>query len=215
MITAVFSPHTDDAIFSIGAYIAAQQQYVVIVSPMAGVPDDEAGCAKHTRLREEHVNACGAISVHAHWCNGDFLDDVYPAPRRRDVKAWLLVVLADYKPDRVFIPFGIHHPDHLLVSNLLIGMIDTPPQRVNDGSIACMPDQIYFYEELPYRVDYPALAATRFAYLENTVGRLRMLEDITDDTLKRAAVEEYRSQITGGNVVERVMVRERIWELVR
>lgn len=205
----VFSPHVDDAIFSIGAHLTGLR-HVVIATPMAGIPDDDAGRAKHTRLREEHANACSALG--ATWRNGNFLDDVYPAPRRLHVKAWLHTVLAEYHPDAAFIPFGIHHPDHLLVSNLLIGMIDTPPEFSID--IAHMPDRIYFYEELPYRVDYPHLVDVRFSHIENSVGRLRRAKNF--DGAKQEAVECYASQIDW-NLLSRVMVpeRERIWELIR
>lgn len=52
MTTTVFSPHTDDAIFSIGAHITGLKAR--IVTPFAGIPDDEAGRQKHTTLRAEH-----------------------------------------------------------------------------------------------------------------------------------------------------------------
>lgn len=197
----VFSPHVDDAIFSIGAHLTGLR-HVAIATPMAGIPDDDAGRAKHTRLREEHAAACKAIG--AAWCNGNFLDDVYPAPRRSDVKAWLTETLQPLNQEAVFIPLGIHHPDHLLVSNLLISLIDT----------AEMPDRIYFYEELPYRIDYPHLVDVRFSHIENTIGRLRRAKNF--DGAKQEAVECYASQLDW-NLLTRVMVpeRERIWELVR
>lgn len=157
MNTVVFSPHTDDAIFSIGAYITGLKAR--IVTPFAGVPDDEAGRQKHTTLRA----------------------------------------------DQVFIPFGIHHPDHLLTTNMAIALVYNNP---------IVPARICFYEDLPYRVDYPHATMSRFAHLENIVGRLKLIEDITDERIKRAAVDCYKSQ-TGGDVMSRVMVRERIWELVR
>lgn len=195
----VFSPHTDDAIFSLGAHLSTLSG-VTVVTPMAGIPDDEAGRRKHEVLRDEHDKACGTLGLR--WINGDFLDDVYPPPSRSEVKAWMG---GWFTADEVYVPFGIHHPDHLLVSNLLISLLYT------SGTV---PRRVFFYEELPYRVDYPELANIRFSHIENFVGRLRMLEDFVDDGLKRCAVDQYRSQISA-SVVERVMVRERIWQLIR
>lgn len=110
-----------------------------------------------------------------------------------------------FDADQVFIPFGIHHPDHLLTTNMAIALVYNNP---------IVPARICFYEDLPYRVDYPHATMSRFAHLENIVGRLKLIEDITDERIKRAAVDCYKSQ-TGGDVMSRVMVRERIWELVR
>src|SRR6478609_7306329 len=74
-ITNVYSIHTDDAVFSIGARLASMSD-VKIVSPMAGVPTDSVGQAKHTTLRGEHEAACAVIGAKV--VNGDWLDDVYP-----------------------------------------------------------------------------------------------------------------------------------------
>lgn len=202
MSTVVYSPHTDDAIFSVGAYIINIPD-VRIVTPFAGIPDDDIGRAKHTRLRAEHAKACGVIDAQP--INGDFLDDVYPAPRRGDVRAWMAQYLDS---DTVMIPFGIHHPDHLITTNMLISLLYNNP---------VVPDRVLFYEDLPYRVDYTELANARFTHIENLVGRLRMIEDLPSayaQSLKESAVRCYTSQI-GGDVLSRVLVRERVWELIR
>jgi LmbE family N-acetylglucosaminyl deacetylase len=207
MSVVVFGPHTDDAIFSIGAYLAALDDVVFIASPMAGVPDDAVGRNKHTRLREEHNEACRVISAAAD--NGPFLDDVYPAPSRSEVTKWLAEKF--YRADIALIPFGIHHPDHLMVSNLLLDLLRLAPQ---------VPRRLYFYEELPYRVDYPETANARFSYIENSIGRLRLVEQIYPMEPKEQAVRAYSSQIANGDAVDESLVakllsRERIWELVR
>lgn len=196
----VFSPHTDDAIFSIGAYLSQLDGGISVVSPMAGLPADDAGRRKHEVLRAEHESACAELDLRI--SNGDFLDDVYEAPARSEVKDWMDQF---FNADSIYIPFGIHHPDHLLVSNLLISMLYTSRYQ---------PRKIYCYEELPYRVDYPELANIRFSHIENLVGRLRMLEDFTDNSRKHAAVAKYESQISDA-LVSKLIVRERIWELVR
>lgn len=77
-MTVVFSPHTDDAIFSLGDYLSNLDGDILIVTPFAAVPEDEAGEQKHTTLHAEHAAACAIIG--AQHVNGPFLDDVYPAP---------------------------------------------------------------------------------------------------------------------------------------
>jgi hypothetical protein len=200
MKVGVASPHVDDAIFSIAAHLMTLDGEISIVTPMAGVPADEPGRRKHTTLRREHDVACAAIGANA--VNGDWLDDVYPAPARPDVSEWLADQLLDL--DEVYINLGIFHPDHLLTSNLLIDLIRITPS---------LPYRIYFYEELPYRVDYPKRAESRIEYIENRIGRLKLIEQAPTEA-KKIAVQMYRSQVDEALLV-RLLVNERIWELVR
>lgn len=195
MSVVVFSPHTDDAIFSLGSHLASLPDVVTIVTPMAGIPADGPGQAKHTTLHREHADACALLGVKH--VEGPFLDDAYPRPRRADVYEWMAEFAFDAT---VYIPLGIHHPDHLLVSNLAITMSD-------------IPEVVRFYAELPYRTDYPYLATDRQKHVENMTGRLRGIQTV-DYPLKRAAVAAYASQVDE-SVLARVMVREMVWELIR
>jgi LmbE family N-acetylglucosaminyl deacetylase len=182
----VFSPHTDDAIFSLGAYLATCDD-VTIVSPMAAIPTDPAGRAKHETLRAEHGRACAIIGA-AH-VEGPFLDDVYPPSPPAAIRQWLAPFLDPGVT--VFVPLGIHHPDHVLISDLLTDMLD----------------DVLLYAELPYRVDYPAKAAARLAH----VGPLAAITLAADHhTTKAAAVACYASQIDD-SVVARVLVDEQAW----
>lgn len=194
----VFSPHTDDAIFSIGAHLAVQGG-VIIATPFAGIPGDPVGRAKHQTLHREHAAAC--TEINAFMVNGPFLDDVYPQSPPELVSAWLYSFL---HPDAVlYIPVGIHHPDHLQVSNLLITAV------INRPSTA----QIFFYEELPYRVDYPDKARDRLDYITTTLGQLKRV-DTKPHPVKRHAVAWYASQDLDGSVAPRVLVEEHVWELL-
>lgn len=197
MPVVVFSPHTDDAIFSIGAHMLDLDE-VTVVSPMAAIPPDPAGRTKHETLRAEHRLACDHLGLlHV---EGPFFDDVYPPARPRDVAFWMKQFLG---PEVIaYIPFGIHHPDHLLVSDLLIRMLpDTASETIR------------FYEELPYRIDHPAKASDRFDHIREVVGPLVGLIDPLDHTEKRTAVELYASQVDA-SVLRRVMVAERVWALM-
>lgn len=126
-----------------------------------------------------------------------------PAPKRTEVSEWLADQLADASV--AFIPFGIFHPDHVLTSNLLIDLIRLLP---------AIPPKLYFYEELPYRVDYADRANSRFTYIENTVGRLKLVEEQYSNEPKERAVRKYVSQVDEP-LMAKLLVRERIWELVR
>src|SRR6266568_5039913 len=110
MTAIVLSPHTDDAVFSIGDHLCGLDAKTV-VSPMAAIPADNTGRTKHETLRSEHSTAMGIID--AEFVNGPFLDDVYAPPDRGIFDAWLSSQLRS--ADMVYIPVGIKHFDHLLV----------------------------------------------------------------------------------------------------
>lgn len=194
MTTVVLSPHTDDAIFSLGAHLDTLDD-VVIASVFAGIPTDYLGRRKHEKLREEHTRACAKIG--ASEVNAEFLDDVYQPSPPDAVEAWIWTHVHD--ADTVYIPVGIHHPDHLRVTEIAAGMLDDMRR-------------VFFYEELPYRVDYPELATQRV--IDVAVNGPLYGWQAESSPAKRAAVDCYASQIDS-SVIGRVMVRENIWELQR
>lgn len=194
MPVVAFSPHTDDAIFSIGGTLGWMTE-VTIVSPMAAVPADEAGRAKHERLRAEHGHACEILD--AEHVEGPFLDDVYPPSLRRDVLTWLASFLVPGVT--AFVPLGIHHPDHVFVSDLIIALL---PDRV------C--DDVFFYEELPYRVDHPHLVPVRVDHVAANGWPLQRVSVPSYHPLKAAAVMAYQSQVDD-DVLNRVLVDEHVW----
>jgi LmbE family N-acetylglucosaminyl deacetylase len=192
-VIVVLSPHTDDAIFSLGAHLTTLEQ-VVIASVFAGVPSDPDGNKKHTTLLVEHIEACTVIG--AQIVNADFLDDVYPRPPLSSVRDWIFNI-AD-AADTVYIPLGIHHPDHILTTAVAL---HSPKILAK----AC------FYEELPYRTDYPQLAAQRLTQLQEITGPLEPVTAGGDHELKLKAVRRYASQ-TDQDVINRVMVPEHVWQ---
>lgn len=198
MTTVVLSPHTDDAIFSLGAHLATLDD-VTIVSVFAGIPDDPGGRAKHTLLRDEHADACRLIGATV--VNGDFLDDVYPRTPSMEVFVQAFIHRYCVAVDAVYFPVGIHHPDHLMVSGCGVNLLPKIAARA------------FFYEELPYRMDYPEIATRRLIDLAAANGQLR--RQAWGSTLtKRAAVDCYQSQIDA-SVIDRVMRPEYLWELQR
>jgi LmbE family N-acetylglucosaminyl deacetylase len=99
----------------------------------------------------------------------------------------------------VYIPLGIHHPDHVTVT---VAATRTPQ----------IAPTIRLYADLPYHTDYPGLAAVRLAQAEETLGPLKPLELAGDRDWKLDAIHAYQSQIDM-SVIKRVMVDEHVWEL--
>jgi LmbE family N-acetylglucosaminyl deacetylase len=190
----VLSPHTDDAVFSIGSHLASLDDDITIVSPMAGVPDDPAGQAKHTTLRAEHAAAMELMGWQ--FVSGDFLDDVYPRTPSLDVFVGAFLHGYMAAADTVYIPLGIHHPDHVLVSDAAIGALCAARPRPNRTA--------RFYEELPYRDLYPKLKRDRLV-----PSHLHLVK-AEPSPIKEAAVRCYASQIDD-ELVAKLMVTEHIW----
>lgn len=187
MKNLIISPHTDDAIYSIGAYISKLED-VTILSPFAGIPEDEAGKKKHLILRNEHKQACELLGVK--FINGNFLDDVYPKPEERVLVNWLILTTRGY--ENIYVPTGIFHADHIYIRDLFLKYI---PFK-------------YFYQELPYRTAFPELAENiRRVFCSR--GELITCESTE---LKRQACDLYKSQ-NGDPVMEQIMAQERIFKL--
>lgn len=189
MKTLILSPHTDDAIFSLGHYIEKMED-VTILSIFSGIPEDYMGIRKHGILRQEHAFACSAIG--AGYINLDFLDDVYePRPSIDEILSAIAPCVEPYQ--QVLCPIGIHHPDHLL----LRAAIDTQPELVDQ-----------YYQDLPYATLYPEEK-------EKAVSRLSP-QSLTqyfpfEDSLKMKAVLCYQSQIQNDHILKEIFVREEIY----
>jgi hypothetical protein len=191
--TAVIAPHLDDAVFSVGEQIIGRDD-VVIICPFGGLPDDKAGKAKYLTLLAEHSEVCHDFGWNSHV--GPFFDDVYE--RTRDISGlrnWLHMAMTDSGVEEVWVPMGIHHPDHRIVGRTAWGLV-----------IQLHLDHL-IYEELPYRVLYPdkVVRINELHYRPyNLQGYTPKLEQ------KRAACRAYASQINDD--IERCLyVPERVW----
>ena len=152
----VVSPHLDDGIFSCGQVLAAHPGSTV-ATVLAGVPSAdhpltgwdarmgyESSRAAVLARREEDAAACAQLGAMAVWLDG--FDGQYERRPDHDqmLAAQLTDVLRDHAGDSVFLPLGIARVDHELVAALA---------RTVASSLA-IPFSIY--EELPYRVQFPA-----------------------------------------------------------
>lgn len=187
MKNVIISPHTDDAIFSLGSFITTLSN-VTILSPFAGVPDDPQGKCKHTVLREEHKKACNVLGVE--FVNGDFLDDVYDRAKTGDIFLWINKYI--YRFDQVYVPLGTFHADHIFICDLFLKYFDF--------------ERMFFYQELPYRIAFPELSANLVKTICGDWNRITC----SSSERKRDACLKYTSQ-NGGPVMAQVMDEERIY----
>ena len=189
MTKLIISAHSDDALFSISSFIYLMDN-VIIVSPFDAIPEDEKGKKKHTILNDEHKQACKVIG--AEIISGNFFDDVYEATRDlTGLQEWFKNVIASVGECEIFVPLGIHHPDHIIVRDIFIKHF-----RVD-----------YFYAELPYRIRYPEL----FEELKKEFVSNRQLITCQSNNIKEQVVRKYVSQ-TDEQVIKDLLVQEMIWK---
>ena len=205
MSSLIFCPHTDDAIFSLGDHIIDNDHSFTIASAFAGIPKDWAGYKKHIRLRQEHNEACSMINAKA--INGDLLDDVYGKQNEDDLIEWIKSIIINF--DSVYIPLGIHHPDHILLSDTLFDLMKDF-------------DKTYFlYAELPYRMLYPKLHKKRLKQFESIYTLENIPINFTQHKID--AIKKYNSQVAYVNdpsyinedLVGKLIVEEKLWKVLK
>lgn len=199
MKIAIVSPHADDAIFSVAEHMLSRpQDQHTILCPLNGIPTYGDGVKKHMVLLEEHATVCRQMRVAM--IDGHFLDDVYAKDHTdEDLYEWFRArQLSEY--DQVWIPAGIHHPDHVSVREAVdraLCWIQYPGKR-------------FMYEELPYRVLYPELAClviNMHSVMPDMVGCSPNHLD-----RKKELCRMYASQVD--DQLERSLyAHERMWEL--
>ena len=205
MSSIIFCAHTDDAIFSLGDYIINNNDNkFTIASAFAGIPTDEVGYKKHITLRQEHEKACGMIG--AKIINGDLLDDVYGKQNEEDLNNWIKNIIGGYK--NVYIPLGIYHPDHILLSETLFNYMKDF-------------NKTYFiYAELPYRLAHPNLYKDRLDKFKS----IHDLENVSVNFTKHKinSIKNYNSQITlasnrsyiDEDLIGKLIVEETLWKVI-
>jgi len=205
MSSLVFCPHTDDAIFSLGDYLIDNNEDFTIASAFAGIPKDWVGYKKHIRLRQEHDEACSMINAKV--INGDLLDDVYGKQDEDQLISWIKDIIVNF--DNIYIPLGIYHPDHILLSDKLFNLMKDF-------------DKTYFvYSELPYRLLYPDLHKSRLKYFESTHNLQNISVNFTKHKID--AIKKYNSQIAhvhnpsyiDENLIGKLIVEEKLWKVLK
>jgi len=204
MSSLIFCPHTDDAIFSLGDHIIDNNNEFTIASAFAGIPKDWAGYKKHIRLRKEHEEACSMINAKV--INGDLLDDVYGKQDEDILIDWIKSIIVNF--DNIYIPLGIYHPDHVLLSDNLFNLM----KNFN---------KTYFvYAELPYRMSHPKLHKERLKQFESVYTLKNISINFTKHKIE--AIKKYNSQIAyvhdpsyiDEDLIGKLIVEEKLWKIL-
>ena len=215
MTTVVVSPHLDDAVLSLGQFLDAHTD-VTVVTVFAGVPAEgtispydqacgftDSADAMRTRRSEDWAAVSGVLGADV--MHLPFLDQQY----RSEPAGWGAIsetIGAQLPPDgcRVLVPLGIGHPDHEVAA--MAGLAAVRP----------FVDDVFVYEELPYRVLNPEQVWRAFYGLWPQWQWARFPHPFQQGrrAAKINALAQYQSQ---GPLWEDVcnLVPERTWHLAR
>lgn len=194
----VISPHLDDAVLSVGEWLAAHPG-TVVATVFAGVPGDAMQCTDWDRRsgfataaeaiaarRDEDRTALALLRAEPVWL--DFADDQYDQARqRRDVVEALRQLLRRMAPSTVLAPLGLYHRDHRLTHQA--ALIAAQVERVAS---------LLAYEDAIYR-SIPGLLQARLASLTRRGLRATPARVAPGDAqaLKQRALAAYASQHRG------------------
>ena len=194
MTLAVVSPHMDDAIFSLGEFISLRPG-VAIITPFAGLPDDDVGREKYERLYIEHEQVCESVEAVAY--NGPFLDDVYAETRDlTGLPKWIFHTLYECDAHEVWVPYGIFHIDHQQTASAAL----TIAKALNLD--------VFIYEELPYRVLWPEQVK-----LTGKLAGARLQGPALNLDRKKELCAMYASQTEGDDIHRCLYAPERLWQV--
>lgn len=213
----VISPHYDDAVFSCGNLLAAQTGSVV-ATVCTAIPekreiltdwDQRCGftSAAHAMQTRSAENRLALAELGAHGVELSFLDSQYlhtPRTSFELLSDTLFSIIREYSPDSVFVPLGLFHADHLLVSDVALLLIP----RLNEL-------QWYAYADIPYNKDTDRIAR-RIAQLSQHGVLAEPYPAAAPSCRKTAAVSAYRSQFRGlGHADARPITqqKEQYWRL--
>lgn len=194
MTIIVVETHFDDAVFSLGEWIASFPADIAVATLCGALPEDEDGMAEVQTRRREHVEAMTIVGVdlieHGPLVDGKFVPcrtyaELITAGR------WLRGLIDQYAPTAVLLPCGIgSHPDHAFCADL-------------DGQFfKGFEFRFGRYEDLPYRVMYPD---------DRFTGPVLEGPFVENLELKRRAVACYASQLHTEDIERCCFVPERLW----
>lgn len=211
MTVLVVSPHLDDAVFSVGQFLAARPG-TVVVTMLAGAPmqvvktqwDRDCGFidsqqAITVRRREDRAALAllKAIPVHL-----DYLDCQYSPIDHRGLTTALANEIEKVQPKLVVGPLGLGHADHI---------------RVRDAVLAAhrgLP--LWLYGDLPYRIQRRRSVKAALKTIRKRGYTLEELRGVAVgvEEAKTAALACYPSQVQRIEVGQ-LMVPERFWRATR
>jgi len=211
MADLVISPHLDDAVFSLGQYLAGHPG-TAVATVFAGRPDRSVtgiwdrrcgfadGREAMAARRAEDIEALAVLGCEA--VHLDFYDRQYGRPATDErIGAAIRRLISERQPSTVLGPVGLVHPDHEQVGRVWRRIARQPAV----AGIA--------YEELPYRVQFPAVATGAVGQLV-AAGATAFAADPGGLPEKTRAIGAYRSQL-GLIDSAQCLHPERLWSLRR
>ncbi|OZI20221.1 hypothetical protein CAL26_22035 [Bordetella genomosp. 9] len=218
---AAISPHLDDAVAGCGALLAGAPGSTVI-TVFAGVPDATTpltdwdrrcgfgdGAAAMKRRLAEDDKALHLLKAHP--VRLPFLDDQYMrAMTRATAKAGKVAHALDAALDEagartVLFPLGLFHSDHTLVSDAVLGLFATRPQR-----------RWVAYEDALYRTKPGLLHARLVQFHTRGISLTPVAFANTNAHRKATAMSAYGSQMPELGITRHegdTMDPERYWLL--
>jgi LmbE family N-acetylglucosaminyl deacetylase len=222
-LNIILSPHFDDAVFSLGGFIAKAPKRVVVVTVFAGTPPEgvaggwdrwsgfiNAAAAMRARCRENE-EALAALGVsQTGICNLDYLDDQYRRQQRPDETqaATLRSAIGDDIRELVrrhggtvnlFSPASAWHPDHQLVTDAVIDL--RCEKEFANVDVFLYQDQPYAYLQLRSKSLVPLKFINFNRHIEiagkrhNLMLEREFLElQKTDISIKLRSAKKYESQ---------------------
>ena len=198
----VLSPHLDDGIFSVCDYMLAAPG-ALLLTVFAGVPPEgtatpyDTGCGfEDSRKaifsrRFENATACEFLGIeHREW---DFLDGQYGA-----IGQGVQIIdslLEEFTGAELVMPLGLHHPDHVLVSESAEMILDSF-------------SKVYVYADLPYAGMYPLEMDAR---LQRWTTELVWKQPASQE--KQIALQAFPSQIGDKDAMPHVLGNEMVWRI--
>lgn len=190
------SPHFDDAILSVGQFMAERPDCEVVTifggfpeSPeLRKTPYDQKCGFKNAQdavsERQRENNAATAL-LSATKIDFDFPDGQYGVEvTEEQIVAVLQRLIDGQKYEGIYAPIGLGHPDHIKVSNAVLKLKTELP--------------IVLWEDLPLRIVEPELVPKRLAELMLEYKPSRVIAEKTRMADKIRALLCYKSQISTG-----------------
>lgn len=204
----VISPHLDDAVLSLGQYLAACDE-ARIVTVFAGVPEDEELLTEYDKScgfvssvdamkarRSEDRKACAALGAEA--VHLDYLDRQYGHNDEQELTQGLFSLGGI----STFAPLGIGHPDHEQVARCCLKAFPAM--------------ELLLYEELPYRVLRPEEVWAALDRVKAQGFNVELYHPAQGPIgSKHLAVSCYKSQFPDGAADPSLRVPERCWRVTR
>jgi LmbE family N-acetylglucosaminyl deacetylase len=202
MSYVVLSPHLDDGVFSVCDYMLTIPD-ALLLTVFAGFPPQgtatpyDTGCGfEDSRSaiisrRFENATACEFLGLeHREW---DFLDGQYGVTGQ-GVQI-IDALLEEFGGWDILMPLGLHHPDHVLVSESVEMILDAF-------------NKVYVYADLPYAGMYPLEMDER---LQRWITELVWKHPCSQE--KQIAVQAFVSQIGDKDAMPHVLGNEMVWRI--